>query len=145
MTDKEKFEKLLDKKIASALRDYERKYRGPGHGKLEVSKPYDLKTDWPDRWYLAAEQGVYLIFDENKHLLYVGKASMESNLGARLSSYFQYDPNNRNKCITNPRHDWGADKPRYVQAIAVEEPFEAPALEEYIISQLKPPANTRGV
>jgi len=79
-----------------AVTKYERRFRRSDLEELERSGLYDLfpsegnvvagvtarwtRIDWPN----ADSPGVYLIFDENLQLLYVGKASLKSTLGGRL-------------------------------------------------------------
>jgi len=46
--------------------------------------------------------GVYLISDESMGLLSNGKASMHSTLGARMSSYFQYEKDDSCRIV----HGW---------------------------------------
>jgi len=62
----------------------------------------------------------------------------------RLGSYFKNNAADKS-CRIVERSDWRAwsDPPKYVVSIAVPDqlPFEAPALEEYLIAALKPPDN----
>jgi excinuclease UvrABC nuclease subunit len=85
---------------------------------------------------------VYLIYSEDR-LLYVGTAS---KLGPRLADYFQYDfPGGKgNQCKVV--HSGWTEMPRHVVTIAVPEAsrFEASALEEYLIGELRPCDNTVG-
>jgi len=102
-----------------------------------------VERKWPEEWPNAGRSGVYLIFGEDRDLLYVGKASMSNSLGARLSSYFGYD---ENKVHCKVCHKSWHKKPCYIVSVAVPENmlFEAPALEEFLISKLPIPENTRG-
>lgn len=67
---------------------------------------------------------------------------MSRCLGARLSHYFGYD--SEKKCQL--KHSTWSKTPRYVVTVGVpgNMTFEAPALEEYLIGQLRPPDNIAG-
>jgi hypothetical protein len=124
--------------------------------KLDISDWYSLfpaardeelekkRKQWPGAYPQSDRQGVYLIFNENKELLYIGKASMNNNIGSRLGSYFSYE-NDKVTCKVN--HEWSSD-PKYIITISVpnEMSFEAPALEEYLITEFAHslPDNTMG-
>jgi excinuclease UvrABC nuclease subunit len=84
--------------------------------------------------------------NEQLGVCYVGKASMGNCIGSRLSSYFGYESETDRRCKIYHREGW-TEKPRYVMCVAVPEdsPFEAPALEEFLIRELAPPDNKRGV
>lgn len=134
------------------LEKYMNTIRHPDLERLVVSELYDLQADggdetsssrWPGSYPSTGKAGVYLILDEQQHLLYVGKASWNSCLGARLNTYFKYAPDSSCRIV----HNWSS-QPRYVCVIAVEREFafEAAALEEYLICRLPecPPDNTIG-
>jgi len=119
---------------------------------LEVSGPVDLfpslplpagispQGKWTDpQWPFAERAGVYLIYSESFELLYIGKSSMNQCLGKRLWRHF----GGGETCVPN---DAWPQAPRFVVNIAVpqEMPFEAPALEEYLIKKLQPLLNTVG-
>ena len=124
--------------------------------KLDISDWYSLfpatrdkdlekkQKQWPGTYPQAERQGVYLIFNENKDLLYIGKASMNNNIGSRLGSYFSYKSD---KVTCKVNHSWSSS-PNYVVTIAVPDgmSFEAPALEEYLITEFSNslPDNTIG-
>lgn len=98
-------------------------------------QPCESETRWPGIYPLADKYGVYAIFGVS-NLLYIGKASLQP-IGNRLSTYFRYAENKKD-CITNPQHTWSAP-PTHVVVWAVpdEMPFEASALEEYLIFSFK--------
>jgi len=132
------------------IAEYEREFRNPSRPPLSVSAPYDLfpKTTeqanaWPGSYPQAARRGVYLIGDDEMNVLYVGKASMSNTIGGRLSAYFSY-AEDRGCRIKHP--SW-SKAPRFVVTVAVpyDAPFEAPALEEFLLGAISPPDNTRGV
>ena len=119
---------------------YSKKYRHPRSPSFDISKKYDLfpskksdGTGWPDYWPYTNRQGVYLICDKNEQVLYIGKASRTNTVGARLSYHFTSDSDGG--CYIN--HDGWSSKPRYVVTVAVPRgmAFEAPALEEYLITK----------
>ena len=137
-----------------AIAEYERRFRRDDLKKLEISGLYALfpstaevavgvAGNWPDRWPYAERAGVYLIFDEKLQVLYVGKASFKSSLGGRLYNYFREDKDGNCRI----RHEGWSRPPRYVLTVAVSEDmrFEASALEECLITTLKPTDNTVGI
>ena len=83
---------------------------------------------------------MYLIYSDTFELLYVGKASMGSCLGKRLYTYFGA----AQECVL--KHTTWTQSPRFMLTIAVPEsmPFEAPALEEFLIGRLEPTNNSVG-
>ena len=132
------------KEVKSRIDEYQALYHSEKLKPLEISDEYDLfpakegdsiNNGWPNTYPNSERQGIYLILSENHKLLYVGKASMGNTIGGRLGSYFMYD-DDRKSCKI--RHTW-TKKPKYIITVAVpmEAPFEAPALEEYLISSFK--------
>ncbi len=133
--------------LERALREYENKYRHPSLGAFELSALYVLfpeesaplaRMRWDEIWPNCGRAGVYLIFSKTGTLLYVGKAWV---IGRRLSWYFQYGENKGCKVI----HDGWTETPMYVATVAVPDAstFEAAALEEFLIRELKPSDNKR--
>jgi len=100
-----------------------------------VGEQCDSDARWPQAYPHAGNRGVYAIFGVDG-LLYIGKASI-GTIGERLSSYFQYFKN-REGFKTNPQHTWSAP-PTHVVVWAVPDdmPFEASALEEFLIGSFK--------
>jgi len=137
-----------------AIADYVTRFRRPEFPAFEISGLYDLSPDrphsfatppphsWPAAYPFGWRAGVYLIFSESLDLLYVGKASMSSNIGSRLATYFHYGEA-REMVL---QHSGWSQPPRFFYAVAVPEqmPFEAPALEEFLIGRLQPPDNSVG-
>jgi|APEBP8051072210_1049370.scaffolds.fasta_scaffold00009_107 hypothetical protein len=101
----------------------------------------DLAYKWPESWPNASNAGVYAIFGSDMTLLYVGKSSMNSFLGARLSSYFGYTPERTCRI----KGEWSIS-PRYLMTVAVPDDatWEAPALEEFLVQRLNPSLNKNG-
>jgi hypothetical protein len=77
--------------------------------------------------------GCYAISPEGGNLLYyIGKASLGATVGSRLVR-FRYKP-----------PTW-LPVPAFVQVVEVSEAFEAPSLEEFLIRELQPKFNDRGI
>ncbi len=79
------------------------------------------------------------MYDDALELFYIGKTSMSRCLGQRLYEYF----GGGEICI--PKAEW-LDSARFLIVIAMpaNSPFEAPALEEFLIRTLHPTANGTG-
>ena len=128
---------------------YQSRFRHPALDRFDVAPLYALfpEPDWPrESGWLGAypyptRAGVYLIFDKDKNLLYVGKADGESGIGGRLSAHFHYGPN-RECSIVGESLRLAA----FVLVVAVSEEswFEACSLEAFLISRLAPAVNKMG-
>jgi hypothetical protein len=132
------------KDARDAIDEYQRRFRRDDANRLEVSDPYDLEADWRSKNSPnATRAGVYLFLDQAQQLLYVGKASWKRTLGGRLYNYFRTEADGGCRI----RHEGWSSRPKYVLTVAVPEdmPFEAPALEEYLVAKLKPLDNTVGI
>jgi hypothetical protein len=141
--------------VQRELAEYERRYRHPDQLPLTISGLYDLfpgqptpasaltERRWPQTWPNADGRGVYLVFDHELSLRYIGKASMRSSIGARLGTYFGYAEDRSCKIL----HTGWRVQPRFLVTVAVpdETPWEAPAIEEYLIKRLQPPDNSVGM
>jgi hypothetical protein len=119
-------------------------YRNPKLDLLEVSKEYKLDIDWKEdkSWPNAESAGVYAIFGKTG-LLYIGKASFNSSVGIRLSTYFKNDNDKDNGGIPQDDQSW-EEPPTYVVTIPTKYSWEAPALEEFLILQAEPTGNSIG-
>jgi excinuclease UvrABC nuclease subunit len=120
-----------------ALEQFNRDYPRPNIEPLELTPPLDIisapKASWPSNEH----PGVYLLMNAEMEILYVGKASCSSIIGAALQQHF------------NARWQPIDDKSRgcrYVTTIALpkDRHFEAPAIEEFMIKELDPPRNKQG-
>jgi hypothetical protein len=129
----------VPQKVLDAVEHYQNNYRHPKLRRLEVSGLYDLRADeptsvvaqsfWPNPpWPNHDQPGVYLIWDQEMSLRYVGRAT---TLGVRLHDRFKEGPDGR--CVME---DGWKSKPRFVATIPVERTFEAGALEEYLMAGL---------
>lgn len=138
--------------IQMAVDEFAGTYWKPKDQSVKVGKPYclfpdklshlpgDLSGKWPDSWPNGSKKGVYLVLNEKMELLYIGKASMNSAIGARLSAWF---PGTKN-CKVNGQ--W-TEEPTFLATIPVPDqtPFLAAALEEFLIGKFNPSDNTHGV
>lgn len=142
-------------KIVKEINRFVTKFRKRSLPALEIGQLYDLspekgnskkqaKLKWPDDWANSDRAGVYIFFNEDLNILYIGKASMYNSLGYRLSDYFRY---NRKTKRCKIKHSNWSEPPRYVLTVAVptDMSFEAPALEEYLITKTQPKDNDRGI
>jgi excinuclease UvrABC nuclease subunit len=84
-----------------------------------------------------------MFYSKDGKLLYIGKASGRHFLGGRIASYFRWT-DRQSKTGLCAGGDW-TSVPSYVQTIKVHQPYEAPSLEEYLIQELRPSDNVRGV
>ena len=136
-----------------ALDEYESEYRNPLLERFDRSDLYalfpknkdslvDVTLGWAkdEPWPNSNRTGVYVIFGK-EHPLYVGLSDF---IGGRLGNYFGYDP--VGDCRINPKNKW-IETPMYVVTVAVPEttPFEAYALERYLIRKLRPSHNSVGL
>lgn len=133
------------------LTEYVVRYRRSDLPPIEVGEPLDLypslpapsnfraKLTWANPWPFGDRAGVYMIYCESLEIMYIGKASMNRCLGNRLYEYF----GGGSACTA--KADW-LEPARFVINIAVprEMPFEAPAIEEFLIKRLKPKRNGTG-
>lgn len=126
-------------------------YRRVGLPDFQLGIPLDLYPEkqpilkicplltWADQWPFHDHPGVYSLFSEQFELLYIGKASMGRCLGKRLYEYF----GSAGAC--RPKHEWLLPVRYVVNTACVKgSPFEAPALEEYLIWRMSPPLNGVG-
>lgn len=111
---------------------------------FEISPIYSLYPEegeygFTESWPFHNNGGVYLILDESKNVIYVGKAD---RFGRRLSDHFRVDP--KGGCRIHAQ-GW-KNEPRYVINIKVTEErlYENLSLEGYLINILDPDDNTIG-
>lgn len=140
--------------LTQAIERYTKEFRGPAMGQFKMGPLYDLFPEkgaaveacqeaWPSMWPNCHDAGIYALLDEQLNVLYIGKASLRSSIGGRLSSYCAY---NNDKTVRLKHEGYWTATPRYAWSVAVpvETAFEAPALEEFLIRELQPPDNTAG-
>jgi hypothetical protein len=106
---------------------------------FEVSELYDLERVegfYPN----CGKPGCYVFFSAVHALLYVGKASLGSNLGARIGAHIGYN-DIRTSLVAKRPDQWPHGLPKYVQTVATRHSYEAPSLEEFLMAKLEPPTN----
>lgn len=131
----------MNHKLNEALglvRDYERRYNTA----FEVSGLYSLfpkegEYGFTQSWPFLDDGGVYLILNDLKEVIYVGKADV---FGHRLYDHFH---GSKECVICEP--GWKS-KPAYVVNIKVpaDRLYENLSLEGFLIKELDPEDNTRG-
>lgn len=126
-------------RLGAALRAYAALYLGLRCLRLEPRVELHGFWEFNTNIQNADEPGCYFLFDADDRLLYVGKASMRSSIGARVASHFLW--NGSALAPANP--NWTAS-PVYLRTVVVSEPWEAASLEEYLIHHLNPPFNVAG-
>ena len=87
---------------------------------------------------LPLEAGVYQYFDNNGHLLYVGKAKSLKN---RVKSYFKFSPTLQASSDLSPRIYKMISETSFLEWIVVPNEHDALILENSLIKQLKPKYN----
>ncbi len=131
----------INYKIALELVAY---YQMRYNTQFEISSIYSLFPEegeygFTESWPFLNNGGVYLILDESKNVIYVGKAD---KFGSRLYDHFREDC--EGGCII--REPGWKNQPRYVINIKVADDriYENLSLEGYLIKVLDPDDNTRG-
>ena len=94
-----------------------------------------VDMDWKkDKWPNSESNGVYFAFGhdtQGKHALYIGKASMSSSVGLRLSNHFSEHSFQMGNKEESFKMDLVATIP-----LADQYAFFAPALEEFLIGEM---------
>jgi Predicted 3'-5' exonuclease related to the exonuclease domain of PolB len=117
-------------KLTRNVEEYCKRYRHPLLENFKVHS-HHLESWWHTD--VSSRCGCYAIYTESGELLYIGKASNSASVGSRLAAHLRHvDP------------AW-MPAPAFVQIVEVCEPFEAPSLEEYLIRELQPRFNDRGI
>ncbi|WP_146107596.1 GIY-YIG nuclease family protein [Porphyrobacter sp. HT-58-2] len=126
-------------RLGDVLRDYAALYLG--RRCLTLEPRVELRGFWEFNTNIqnADEPGCYFLFDANDKLLYAGKASMRSSIGARVDAHFSWDGEE-----LRPVNSAWRSAPVYLRTVVVSNPWEAASLEEYIIHHLNPPFNVAG-
>jgi len=122
--------------LEASVANFNREHPRP-HGQICLTDLLDISKEAQAAWPSNESPGVYIFLDANKQITYIGKASANSCIGARLNPRF--DPK------WNPRsHE--SQGCVYITTIALprELAFEAPAIEEYLIRELSTRSNTIG-
>lgn len=140
--------------LKAKVAEYCSRYRHPDMADFSSGPLYDLFPEresgafraeyrWNDTWPSNGKAGIYAFLDADGRVVYIGKSSMKSSVSARLSSYCQYGPSKTCKL----KQDQWKVPPRYVWIVGVptETPFEAAALEEFLIREISTSDNVNGV
>jgi hypothetical protein len=100
-------------------------------------------ANWEDAWGHLVKSGIYLHFNEDDALLYVGKAV---SVPARLAAYYAYADRHRDKSCRVLHEGLAAAGGCGVRAIGLTDKlrFLGPSLEWFLIHHLNPPLNTQG-
>lgn len=132
---------------------YQDTYRSARLAPFEISGSYWLfpgadtpSPKWPEPYPFTDRAGIYLIFASSEDLLYIGKASMNNSIGARLGEYFGSD-NDLKTCKVKNSSGWTLEPHSFITvAVPIDCSFEAPALEEFLIKRFGKllPDNTVG-
>ena len=118
--------------LRAKLDEYSRTYRHPNQRAFCVHGPFKIERYKKGTWEgmeISYKPGCYAIFSENGELLYIGKASAGRKVGDRLWRFSRKNP-----------PSWLPDI-ALAQIVEVQQPFEAPSLEEYLIQALRPRHN----
>ncbi len=139
----------IPESIQTALAEYHADWRHPRLEPFKFSGLYALHpeeptaitvtADWPATWPNNGRPGVYFIFGAEMQLSYIGKTF---DFGWRLSQHFKWSEG-RGKGVCQPQGTWKI-RPMFLATLPVIESFEAPGLEEFLISKLNPPDNRNG-
>jgi excinuclease UvrABC nuclease subunit len=91
-----------------------------------------------EMWQNADKGGIYFLFNKEKVLQYIGKASFASNIGVRIGERFS---SKDCRCLVDK-----FSSITLLATIALPEGriFEASSIEEYFIHKLQPPLNVIG-
>jgi len=107
------------------------------HGDIFLTELIDISKEERASWPSNESPGVYIFLDAEKHITYIGKASFDNCIGARLNSRFDTR--------------WNPKKPEsqgcvFITTIALPNDlaFEASAIEEYLLKKLKTRSNRVG-
>ena len=120
--------------VETLVKEFEGRYRGNNLPPFELLDKYEFgcKLSCPP---LAARRGVYAIFCDEK-LLYIGKASSpNSAIWHRIYTHINFDDNFD---YIGVRGTWSLKPSHFIGwAVPDESFFEASALEEFLIYQLR--------
>lgn len=149
---------MSDEEFRQRVQSCLRKFRG--FLKADRFPTFDVGSVVPidDFWHLdcyfpgaengARNAGIYFILDEARRIIYIGKASANSSIGARLATYFEDNGEaNRPWRISTAGEKLKTYSPDAVAVITFSDysfSWIVPALEEFLIKELKPVANTLG-
>jgi len=115
--------------LATALNELNMRYPRPGLDPLELTPILNIAANPDASWPGNEHAGIYVIMDERKDLLYIGKASFGSTIGRRLNQRFNA------KWMPVTQESEGC---RFLTTIPLPRghEFEAPAIEEFFLKRL---------
>jgi len=124
--------------LKKSIDAFNRRFKGPEIAELKLTEPYDIVRDHPMKWPSAESKGVYCLLDDERNLLYIGKASWKSYIGNRLGAHLTSDSKKPWTSI-----DAKSKGARFIVTVplADEHAFMASALEEWLVTELKPERN----
>jgi len=102
------------------------------HGIINMTPLLDISMMERAKWPSNELPGVYVFLDSDKLLTYIGKAS--NNIGARLAARFDIKWNPKSEEAVGCHYITTIPLPR-------EAYFEAPAIEEFLLKNLKTRSN----
>ncbi|WP_143748219.1 GIY-YIG nuclease family protein [Burkholderia sp. JKS000303] len=126
--------------VDAAITEFNRDFPRPKMGAIVLSLPYHIVDDFAfGSFPNSAAAGVYLVFDREDRLLYIGKAD---GLGKRLGAHFGWNPDRTAGFVKNPKLE-NAHAVRTI-GLPAESWFEAAAIEALLIRKLDPDLNVVG-
>ncbi len=108
---------------------------------LKISERFSIQNDYADKSFPnAADAGVYIFTDANRHVLYIGKAT---GLGQRIGQGY-IGRGIDGSAVLKGSKVAGATE---LHTIRMEPNFNfmAPAIEEYLIGKIRPLNNVVGI
>jgi hypothetical protein len=110
---------------------------------FESTGPY-LLEQLTEFWRNSQFAGCYVLYNDNLEILRIGKASITNTVERRLRQRFRFDVGlgNWTHCARD-KALW-TQNICFVEAIAVNKPYEAASLEEFLIWELRPTYNNNG-
>ncbi|MBA7637195.1 hypothetical protein ES703_44831 [subsurface metagenome] len=137
MPPQRKVSEISKNEIEEAVAEFQGKFPRPDINVLKIDW-HDLEKEWQSPWRNGNKPGAYIFLDSDECRLFIGKASSGRNLKTRLTGHFYANKNDKNS-----KQGKKALGTRYVGLLGLppEHGFEAPAIEEYLITLLGPPRN----
>jgi len=122
---------------------------------LLIEGPRTLDSIWANNEYFPGcddgswNAGVYFILNAKSEVIYVGKASNNNSIGRRLDGYFKKQPNDKTQwqLSAGDGQKFKDLDPTSIAVLVIKDyefAWLAPAIEEFLIKKLNPPANTVG-
>jgi hypothetical protein len=110
---------------------------------LALSNIYDLRTSFASSYPNVSQPGIYVMMDSHGTVLRIGTASCGRTLGDRLGDYFKWGDRALGSGVA--RNSQYGDV-CFVVTIGLpsDRAFEAPAIEEYLLSKVDAPLNSHG-